>query len=160
MTLNYQKSHMMKKELKYFEYIDQYLNGQLKGEQRLEFEAELLFNYQLAGEYYLQKKVYEFLEDAEIIDLRNQLEKIYGSMNYNSFWTRRIQGSVEVSKVAALLVVSLGLTFIMHYYMSFSQRDLVDNNPVQSPLLKKANKTDAWNFLPTKRILPMLNKNF
>ena len=56
--------------------IEKYLDGELQGNDLMNFESQLQSDKELAQDYYVQKEIRNALSDWEVIDLREKLDKI------------------------------------------------------------------------------------
>ncbi|MBI5541382.1 MAG: hypothetical protein HY951_15055 [Bacteroidia bacterium] len=63
--------------------IEQYLDGELQGENLKNFESQLQNDKEFAQDYFLQKEIRNALSDWEIIDLREKLDKIQKDFKKN-----------------------------------------------------------------------------
>ncbi len=66
----------MTRNTNFFDQIEDYFFGQLEGESKLEFEAELVKNPELKLELELWTEIRSALKEKEVLNLRNKLENV------------------------------------------------------------------------------------
>ncbi len=106
---------------KYTEMIDRYLSGELSGEEKRSFEAELLINPQLKEELQLEKDLYRILADEKAINLRKKLTMIMKEAKQPK--TVKLSASKTFLRIAATITLLIGLTTV---WSVFNQKSMTN----------------------------------
>lgn len=73
----------------YYHWIEQYIDGDLQGEQLAFFRRELIKNPRLADEFFLRWEINKALSEFDIIKLRAHMESIFQQMLNDAFMEKR-----------------------------------------------------------------------
>jgi tetratricopeptide (TPR) repeat protein len=100
----------MKQEINYSRYVDRYLDGVMKTDERIWFEKELNASIELQEEVNIQKKIFAVISDTQTLDLHNQLENIYKKEYYPwiksvSIFDRSKKSFYMLAGIAATVVI-------------------------------------------------------
>lgn len=101
----------MKQEMNYSAYVDKYLDGILEREEKTQFERELRYDSDLQSELNLQKKINTMLVDADVLDLKGQLDTIY--QEQYTPWIKSIKPRVLQNKRSIFRIVTLAASFVL-----------------------------------------------
>lgn len=89
------------------DYIERYLNGQLKEGELWEFKIKIEQDADFAREFRLHKEINETLADSDKLILRNQLNKTYKSTQTSIFnWKYQVAAAITI-----LIMIGGALTF-------------------------------------------------
>jgi len=96
-------------KVKYTEWIDSYLEGELDDAGRKKFEGELLINRELAMEFKMEQDLQEVLADEDLIDFRAKCVEAQNDYNLS---TRQLARVVQFTRkywyaVASLFLIAL-----------------------------------------------------
>ena len=145
----------MENELNYSEFIERYLDNEM-GKSELEwFEKELDSNPGLQKELQLQISVNKALAEKEVMELRNQLETTYSSLEPEK--ARGIRFPAAVSKklmvftsiIAVLIIGSLFVLFLMNKPLSSEEIYAIYYQPYEASLNFRATDVDIDKDLRT-----------
>lgn len=100
------------------EELESYIHSELSNEELASFEAELSSNQKLMDEIDLIKNIDLALKETDVMQLRNNLQRIAGEIASNKQTERSFAGKfkakrIVLSTVAASLILLLGVTGIM-----------------------------------------------
>ena len=96
-------------KMRYTELIDNYIDGELEGLSRKDFEAELLINRDLAIEYHLEQDLTKALQEEDIIDFRAKCMEAQKEINLGDKKLVKIVHITRKYWYAAASVLFVGL---------------------------------------------------
>ena len=111
------------------EKMEAYIHNELSDEELASFEAELSSNRELISEINLIKDIDRALNETDVMQLRNKLQRISGDaaeiQTERSFAVKTKIKKVMLSSVAASLILLLGITGLLS--RQASQKDIYQN---------------------------------
>ena len=150
----------MKTALQKIELIEKYLEGQLKGQQLMEFEVKLTNDAAFRQEVVIQNELYQSIKREGrrgLIAELNQIHKgIYGGTV--SFFSR--YKLLFISTVTGIIIISISFLF---YKYSWNKNPQSTSDHIPPAILAEMNKTDQSMVDPTSdtmKNIPVLTKNF
>jgi predicted Zn-dependent protease len=101
------------------DHIDRYLLGGMEKDERLEFEARLQTDTDLRTSYLLIKDITKALREKQVLQLRDQLDRIYGEeygtgngkaspVKRMAFWYKTAAAAIALLVVSSLLLLNIG----------------------------------------------------
>lgn len=150
----------MRKELQKIELIEKYLEGQLKGQQLKEVEAELTTDAAFRQEVAIQNELYQGIKREGrrglIAELNQIHQGIYGGSV--SFFSR--YKLLFISSVTGIIIISISFLF---YKYSGNKNLQFTSDHIPPAILAETNKTDQSMADPisdTIKNIPVLTENF
>ena len=138
----------MKRSQELFEKIENYLNNDLPGTDKEQFEKELQENEELRNEVQLHREMQTAIGDADTIAFRKKIEPLSSEKR-----SKKSISSSSILKIAAVFIVILATTFFLiqsknnngnglfqDYYVLYPVEDLLRGqsaNEQRQQLLKK-----------------------
>lgn len=102
--------------------IDDYIHSELSGDELACFESELTSNKKLHDEIELMKAIEIALNESDVMQLRNNLQRIAGEISTEKQTQRSFAGRfvkrIALSSVAACLVVMFGISGLLSSHSS------------------------------------------
>lgn len=103
----------MERRINYSRFTDRYLDGELKGQEQEWYEDELLSNPDLAKDLGLHREVNQAIQETDVIQFRNQLDKIHDSIEpeYQQSIARKVIHNkyARIAAASVIVLVAIGL---------------------------------------------------
>lgn len=106
------------------ELIEKYLMGEMSIKEQVEFEEVLRNDTELMKEFTLRKGINEAVNEEDVIELRDKLEDIGGSINFTKKKSLRIYRYSSVAAVLILLIVLANKYF--NPFNKMEQKDIFE----------------------------------
>ncbi len=108
----------MKKKLNYQAFIDKFLNGEMEGEELQWFRGEMEVNPRLSEEVRLQQEVSEAIVDEDVMELRDQMSRLFDSdrRTIKEESGKRVSPTVVKLAAASMIAVLMAIASLFHFY--------------------------------------------
>lgn len=138
---------IMRQDLNYNEYIERYLQGEMRPDEKLWFEKEIEGDIHLQDEIKLRKQVNMVLSDRDLIELKSQLEQIHLEINEVTK-----KGKVAIRKIYSRVYYATGVLVIfaialtLHLYnRDFSNSKIIDEYYLPASAAANFRSADSFN---------------
>ncbi|MBI9038216.1 MAG: tetratricopeptide repeat protein [Bacteroidales bacterium] len=141
----------------YFKSIDKYFEGEMSENELIEFEKKMKSNKKLKAEVEFQKELQDSLNDKQIFDLKNNLEKIHNeAKNAQNSETNQepVVRELFIKKIqlAAAVIIIMIIASSVFYFMNnrtMSNETLygIYYEPAKTMLVVRSGNNDEVNLM-------------